>query len=202
MMLQDDDGLFSGAEGAVLLETKAGEPEALVLMEDTLARMRDELDRQFQSFVTMRDDAARRVGEGLPETEAKVARADLKAAVEAVSVIVRTLEKVDQLQRQLMRDAAELQEAPESAEAYDALWREVEARIDGKVEERLAERLRALGLDARAATTAAPPATADPPAGTTGQGPTMKSSGNADRSSADPAMAGSGADERPHAASS
>jgi hypothetical protein len=199
MMLQDDDGLFSGAEGAVLLETKAGEPDALVLMEDILARMRDELDRQFQSFVTMRDDAARRVGEGLPEAEAKVARADLKAAVEAVSVIVRTLEKVDQLQRQLMRDAAELQEAPESAEAYDALWREVEARIDGKVEERLAERLRALGLDARAAATAAPPGTAGPPAATTGEGHTL---GHAGPMSADPAMPGSGADERPHAAAS
>lgn len=119
------------------LETK-GEPQpAFAAMADLLERMRRELDDQFRDFSTLRDHAAQRAQSELPDAEAKLARADLKAAVESLSVIVRTLEKVDQLQRQLTRDQAELEALPETREAYDALFAELDRLIEARVEERL-----------------------------------------------------------------
>lgn len=144
------------------LELKADESAALAEMAGLLTRMRSELDQQFQTFVHLRDGAMRRAGEDLPDAEAKLARADLKAAVEALSVIVRTLEKVDQLERQLARDRAEFEAAPESREAYNMLWGEVEALIEARVKERLAERVAT--LDHEHAIT--PPVHAGAPPGT------------------------------------
>lgn len=123
------------------LELKADEPGSLAAMADMLGRMRGELDQQFRTFADLRDGAVRRTGDDQPEGEAKQARADLKAAVDALSVIVRTLEKVDQLERQLARDRAELEAQPESQDSYDALWSEVSGLIEARVEERLAERV-------------------------------------------------------------
>lgn len=123
------------------LETKGGEQSALATMADLLERMRKELDDQFRDFAGLRDAATRRTQTDLPEPEAKLARADLKAAVEALSVIVRTLEKVDQLQRQLTRDRAELESLPENQAAYDALFAEVERLIEARLAERVGEGL-------------------------------------------------------------
>ena len=132
-------GIDGGQAG--WLETKADLPSSLAEMEDLLARMRGELAQQFQTFADLRDGAMRRAADDQPEAEAKLARADLKAAVEALSVIVRTLEKVDQLDRQMARDRAEREALPENRAAHEAVYAEIEALIEARVEERLARRI-------------------------------------------------------------
>ncbi len=130
------------------LELKGEEVPTFAAMGDLLDRMRRELDQQFQNFADIRDEAMRRQqqagAEALPDAEAKLARADLKSAVDALSVIVRTLEKVDQLQRQLVADQAELDAAPENLAAHEALFDRVEAMIEARVAERVALQLAAL----------------------------------------------------------
>ncbi len=135
---------------AVALEFKSGDPDAIASVSDMLADMRVELARQFETFAMLRDGASRRTGDDQPEAEGKQARSDIKTAVEGLSVIVRTLEKVDQLERQLARDRAEIEAAPQGQEAYEALLSQVSALIEARVEEaldaRVEQRLRELGL--------------------------------------------------------
>nr|WP_316653281.1 hypothetical protein [uncultured Gellertiella sp.] len=136
LLPEGDDGLW------LPLELKGEEPPSFGSMAGLLERMRDELDQQFRNFADIRDEAMRRQQQAqqlaLPEAEAKLARADLKSAVEALSVIVRTLEKVDQLQRQLVADQAALDAAPQTLEAHEALFGRLEAMIEARVAERLA----------------------------------------------------------------
>ncbi|WP_244481386.1 hypothetical protein [Rhizobium sp. Root1203] len=86
------------------LETKSGDAppaeELRVLLNEMTAEMRD----QFAAFRTLRKAAESAAAGSSDETAAKLARADLKAATDAMSLIVRTLEKIDQLQRQVARD--------------------------------------------------------------------------------------------------
>ena len=73
----------------------------------------------------------------MPDDELKACQADLKAAVDALPVIVRTLEKVDEMERRIMRDQAELAALPASEAAYERLIGEVERAIEARVAERL-----------------------------------------------------------------
>jgi hypothetical protein len=85
------------------LETKTAEAprEALrILMNDMTQEMRD----QFDYFRKLRTVAEGMTGGDIDDAAAKLARADVKAATDAMSLIVRTLEKVDSLQRRLSRD--------------------------------------------------------------------------------------------------
>jgi hypothetical protein len=83
------------------LETKSGDaPPADELLNEMTAEMRD----QFAVFRTLRKAAEIAAAGSSDEAAAKLARADLKAATDAMSLIVRTLEKIDQLQRQCARD--------------------------------------------------------------------------------------------------
>src|SRR5690606_39784733 len=54
------------------------------------------------------------------DTAGKLARADIKAATDAMSLIVRTLEKIDSLQRQLARDREDEAERAAEANGYGA----------------------------------------------------------------------------------
>lgn len=89
----------------VLLETKSAEnaispaEELRRLLNEMTVEMRD----QFSTFRRMRESAEKALTDG-DEAAQKLARADVKAATDAMSLIVRTLEKVDALQRQLARD--------------------------------------------------------------------------------------------------
>jgi len=76
----------------------AGEDLRLLLNEMTV-----EMRAQFSTFRQMRESAAEALSDG-DEAAQKLARADVKAATDAMSLIVGTLEKVDSLQRQLARD--------------------------------------------------------------------------------------------------
>jgi hypothetical protein len=92
-----------GGTECFFLETKTAEApqEALrILMNDMTQEMRD----QFDYFRKLRTAAEEMTGGDGDDAAAKLARADVKAATDAMSLIVRTLEKVDSLQRQLSRD--------------------------------------------------------------------------------------------------
>lgn len=104
--------------GGLLLETKSeGVPgdELRVLLNQMTAEMRE----QFAAFVELRKGAEIAALSG-DEAAEKLARADLKAAADAMGLIVRTLEKIDQLQRQLARDREMDLESREQAEGYAA----------------------------------------------------------------------------------
>jgi hypothetical protein len=102
-----EDAALAEEARSVLLETKSAEgtmepaEELRRLLNEMTVEMRD----QFATFRRMRT-AADQVLEDGDEAAQKLARADVKAATDAMSLIVRTLEKVDSLQRQLARDRA------------------------------------------------------------------------------------------------
>lgn len=110
----------------------------LEAMADLMRRMKAELDSQFALFARAREMAEARLSTDLPEAEMKLCRADLKAAVEALSVIVRTLDKVDEMERRIMRDQQELATLTAGEADYAGLMEEVERAIELRVAERLA----------------------------------------------------------------
>ncbi|MCO6186704.1 hypothetical protein [Rhizobium sp. L1K21] len=121
----------------VLLEIKSA--EAAASGEDLRCVLNDltaELKAQFATFKRLRLAAEKTLDEaGCDEATAKLAKADIKAASEAISQIVRTLEKVDNLQRS-MADAR-------ASAADDAVTdAEIDAMCDvfaGLIEERARE---------------------------------------------------------------
>ncbi|MCO5730916.1 hypothetical protein [Rhizobium sp. SSA_523] len=95
----------------VRLELKSAEASATAACDAAALRlllneMTQEMRAQFVAFRELRA-AAEHMAAGGDEAAQKLARADLKAATDAMSLIVRTLEKVDSLQRQLSRDLAD-----------------------------------------------------------------------------------------------
>ena len=99
-------------------------------LEALLSDMAGEMRVQFESFRAARDEAAPGTG------PAPGSRADAKAAVEAMSVIIRTLEKIDTLQRQIARDRAE----DDGDDADDAAYEQLMARLLAEIDERARER--------------------------------------------------------------
>ncbi|MBO3759468.1 hypothetical protein [Ciceribacter sp. L1K22] len=75
-----------------------------------------------------------------PRPDGKTARADIKGATDAMSLIVRTLEKIDSLKRDIARDraAADLLRAEEEddADIVDRLAKLIDARANERAEER------------------------------------------------------------------
>lgn len=106
-----------------------------------------EMRAQFEQFRLLRE-GAEALMRGDDDAAAKLARADLKAASDAMSVIVRTLEKVDALQRQLMRDREAEEERAEGdhetlERAQARLLALVDQQADAKAQMLLAEWTRA-----------------------------------------------------------
>lgn len=129
----------------VLLEIKSAETELKPADElrQLLNEMTAEMRQQFATFRTMReaasgllsgeaDDAVSADGN---EASQKLARADVKAATDAMSLIVRTLEKVDALQRQLSRDRQVEADRLADAGGYE----EAKARFVRMIEDRANE---------------------------------------------------------------
>lgn len=129
-------GYDPGPEGgvrAVMLETKA-EASAGEDMQALLNAMTAELRAQFEMFHKIRVAADGRLdGE---DAEAKAAKADAKAAVDALALITRTIEKIDGLQRS--RADAQARQAEENFDdaAYQALLAGIEHKIAMRAEER------------------------------------------------------------------
>ncbi|MGV8936019.1 MAG: hypothetical protein ACOH2J_02790 [Allorhizobium sp.] len=105
------------------------------LLNDLTLEMRE----QFELFRKLRVSADRLIdagGEGFDEAAAKLARGDAKTATDAISLIVRTLEKVDSLQRQIARDRDEAEERLGESEDYAQNRDKLLALIDQRAEER------------------------------------------------------------------
>lgn len=84
------------------------------LLEDMTGEMRV----QFELFRSVRDGG----------------RGEAKGAVEAMSVIIRTLEKIEALRRQIAEDSSAAEEGPE--QDYDALLAALVSEIDRRAAER------------------------------------------------------------------
>lgn len=127
---------FAAAE-RVLLEVKSADgADSGEDLRKVLNALTDELKAQFKTFQRLRL-AAEKVLESAGDDEAavKLAKADIKASSDAIGQIVRTLEKVDNLQRS-MADAR-------TAAAHDAISdADIDAMRDeflGLIEERAKE---------------------------------------------------------------
>ena len=118
---------------AVMLETKS-EASPVAEMQGLLNAMTVELRAQFEMFHKIRARAELAI-EG-DEAEAKVAKADAKSAVDAISLIIRTLEKIDGLQRGLADALAREAEENFDDAAYQALLAGIDRKIDERAEER------------------------------------------------------------------
>lgn len=117
--LPENDPLADSVR-AVVLETKSVDPPApspAEALRQLLNEMTVEMREQFETFRAMRA-AADVLLQGGDEAAGKLARADIKAATDAMSLIVRTLEKVDSLQRQLARDREDEAERAVDAGGY------------------------------------------------------------------------------------
>ena len=130
-----------GAAEAVGLEQKSA--QALSPL-DRLAALLDDLTgemrAQFDLFRKLRATAEGLI-DGADEAMAKAARADAKAATDAIALIVRTLEKIDSLQRQLARDREDAALLSGEGEDEEAIREELLRIIDSQAEARAKARL-------------------------------------------------------------
>ncbi|WP_137135321.1 hypothetical protein [Rhizobium sp. FKY42] len=120
---------------AVLLELKSADAAAGAQEQRALlAEMMQELREQFAAFRDLRVKTAQLCETG-DEAAQKLARADLKAATDAVKLIVATIEKVDSLQRQLMRDLELEEERQANENGYQEAVHEVQKLIEDRARE-------------------------------------------------------------------
>ncbi|MCQ4634244.1 hypothetical protein GB927_029700 [Shinella sp. CPCC 100929] len=129
---------------APVLDIKAEAPlDPFLDMQAMLLEMTKELRERFQRFQSQRAFAERDADAAEDEASRKLAQTDAKAAIEAVSLIVRTLEKIDSLQRTLINERAEAEAALGEPDDGEALA----AEFDRLVEERVKDRLNAARED-------------------------------------------------------
>ena len=106
--------------GDILIEVKSAELAASG--EDLREILNDvtvELKEQLQLFRRLRREASDQLDD--PDGDHKLARADLKAATDAVSLIIRTLDKTDELQRKLDDERVAAEERLVDPQRLDAL---------------------------------------------------------------------------------
>ncbi|MGF0536773.1 hypothetical protein ACQQ2Q_02180 [Agrobacterium sp. ES01] len=134
--LAPDVSLFEALE-IKSVATRSERDALVVLLNDLTAEMRDQFDlhRQLRAAAQGWLSAEGQAGGEPDGTAAKAARGDLKAVTDAMQAIVRTLEKIDALQRQLARDRAEAAELGEEESDADIRAR-IEALIDARARER------------------------------------------------------------------
>ncbi|MCR6498916.1 hypothetical protein MUO32_07735 [Shinella sp. CPCC 101442] len=123
---------------ALLLDTKADAPlDPFLDMQAMLLEMTKELRERFQRFQSQKILAERDADGAEDEASRKLAQTDAKAAIEAVSLIVRTLEKIDSLQRTLIGERAEAEAARGEPEDEAVLAAEFDRLVERRVKERL-----------------------------------------------------------------
>ena len=129
------DGDVDAAVRSLWLETKAlAAPSPVEELQTLLNEMTTEMRQQFEAFRRIRVDAEAKLADG-DEAELKLAKADIKSANDALSLLVRTIEKIDSLQRSLANDREMAAERAFSPEAYRALLDTVRARIEQRAAE-------------------------------------------------------------------
>ena len=128
--------LEGGASPA--LDTKAQAPlDPFLDMQAMLLEMTKELRERFQRFQSQRVLAEEEADVAPDEASRKLAQTDAKAAIEAVSLIVRTLEKVASLQRTLINERAEAEAARGEPDDEAALAAEFDRLVELRVKERV-----------------------------------------------------------------
>jgi hypothetical protein len=127
------------AVDTLMLETKS-EPSPTEALQSLLNEMQGELKAQFDVFRKIRVDAEKQLN-GTDEGEIKLAKADVKSASDALSLIVRTIEKVDGLQRTLAENRMRAEEESFDDDAYQTLLANIQRRIDERVDERARKRV-------------------------------------------------------------
>lgn len=142
-----DPGAYDGLAGrrvalsggaAPVLDIKAEGPlDPFLDMQAMLFEMTKELRERFQRFQSQKVLAERDADGAEDEAARKLAQTDAKAAIEAVSLIVRTLEKIDSLQRTLISERAEAEAADGAPDDEAALAAEFERLVEARVEDRL-----------------------------------------------------------------
>ena len=158
-----EPGVYDGLSGcrvdfeggaALVLDTKAEAPgDAFLDMQAMLLEMTKELRERFQRFQSQKVLAERDADAADDETARKLAQTDAKAAIEAVSLIVRTLEKIDSLQRTLIaeRVVAEAGEVEDEAALMAEFDRLVKAGVEDRLHAAKEEWLREIGAGGDAA---------------------------------------------------
>lgn len=115
------------------LKSEAG-PEPLDEMQAMLSEMTKELRERFQRFQGQRRTAEQIASEAEDETDRKLAQADAKAAIEAVSLIVRTLEKIDSQHRTILSERRDAAATQGEAANVEALVAEFDRRVEEKAQ--------------------------------------------------------------------
>jgi phage shock protein A len=138
MLGEDQRGDLDEALPDVIEVKAAGAGDLVTLLNEFTTEMRD----QFELFRRLRAGAESLL-DGADEALAKQARADIKAATDAIALIVRTLEKIDALLRQMERDRLDAEERLTEARDPEVLRDEVQALIAARVEAEVAGRLEA-----------------------------------------------------------
>ncbi len=138
MLGEDRRGDLDEALPDVIEVKAAGAGDLVTLLNEFTAEMR----AQFDLFRRLRAGAESLI-DGADEGLAKLARADIKAATDAIALIVRTLEKIDALLRQMERDRLDAEERLIEARDPEVLRGEVQALIEARVEAEVAARLEA-----------------------------------------------------------
>lgn len=119
----------------VILETKAEAVSPLDDLQDMLNGMTKELREQMQQFQRLRTLATEKAGIAGDEIDRKLIQADAKASIEAMSVIVRTLEKIDSLQRTIAHDRQIAADTAFDEASYNALIAEIDLRVERRASE-------------------------------------------------------------------
>ena len=138
MLGEDRRGDLDEALPEVIEVKAAGAGDLVTLLTEFTTEMR----AQFELFRRLRAGAESLI-DGADEALAKQARADIKAATDAIALIVRTLEKIDALLRQMERDRLDAEERLTEARDPEVLRGEVQALIAARVEAEVAARLEA-----------------------------------------------------------
>ena len=143
-----EDPALAGEVRRVLLEVKSADVpfDPADELRRLLNEMTVEMREQFSTFRRMRAAAEIALESG-DEAAQKLARADVKAATDAMSLIVRTLEKVDGLQRQLAHDREMEAERVADEGGYEEAVREVEQLIEDRAQSLYRSRCIAAGID-------------------------------------------------------
>jgi hypothetical protein len=127
---------FDGT-ATLLLDLKAqAAADPLDEMQAMLSEMTKELRERFQRFQSQRRGAEAEADEAVDDGARKIAQADAKAAIEAVSLIVRTLEKIDSLQRTLITERQDAAAQGAGSEDLDELAAEFERLVQERATER------------------------------------------------------------------
>lgn len=113
----------------ILLEVKSAEAAASGEdLREILSGVTEELKEQLHLFRRLRREASDRLDD--PDGDHKLARADLKAATDAVSLIIRTLDKTDELQRKLDDERIAAEDRAVDPQRLDALCADLNRHIE------------------------------------------------------------------------